>query len=287
MSNVLPCVESDSQNENLVAITAGRALEEAAQKVQTFEDEGKPFLILDGAVRDMSEYLALPVRAKERIALGDVESFIAYVTLFKQSGTRIFYQARPEGCNMRAILDYHLGGGGDDTLAAWCEHLADYTFPLTPEWQELVTKNMKKQSQQDFAEMVERLRHIWATPAAADMLEIARSLEAKTEGTFKSGLRRSNGDRELIFTTATEARAGAEGKVEIPESVNIAVAPFLNGSVITIEAFLRFRITEGRLAFELELVRPHDVINHAVREVVDKVEGAIGVRPLLVTSQVH
>jgi uncharacterized protein YfdQ (DUF2303 family) len=100
------------------------------------------------------------------------------------------------------------------------------------------------------------------------MLEVAKTLEAKTLVEFKSGVRLENGDHQIKYVSETTGRAGGNGDLEIPSIFSLGIAPYMGGPAYKIQARLRYRITEGHLALWYELVNPHKVIESAAKEIV-------------------
>jgi uncharacterized protein YfdQ (DUF2303 family) len=97
-------------------------------------------------------------------------------------------------------------------------------------------------------------------------VEIAATLEAKTGVAFKSGVRLQDGERCLSYTEQTTTSAGRDGTLQIPERFTLALRPFDGADPFKVEAFLRFRIREGKLALYYELIRTDKVVEVAFDE---------------------
>jgi uncharacterized protein YfdQ (DUF2303 family) len=258
--------------------------------------KGTPFMLLPTPhgtleIHDMEAYQESPSSLVKTVVFSDVASFIAYVNEFKDKGSKIFGSADLGAARFRAILDYHISGrkfldsdhqetGDLNHAPRWGKHLAEYNFPITPEWKELLEKNKKRLKQLEFAEMVERLRLNFKNPDGATMLELARNIEAKTEGQFKSSYETDNGDRVLLFTQTTDAQAGRATKIPIPNQLSLYVQPFIRGETYEIEALFRYRVESGSVFFEYELIKPHEFIDKAVEQIRVLIEVETLINPL-------
>jgi uncharacterized protein YfdQ (DUF2303 family) len=286
MSTTKTITESEAPNSIQTALAAGALSERQKATVHRISG-GKPYIIDDDGVQSMEHLLLAPVMVENEIVFADVPSFVAYVNEFKDDGSKIFGVADLKQPNFRAILDYHIAGDpnaatkeGTWTQPRWGYHVAKYTFPHTPEWDELLRFNRQPMKQLDFAELVERLRLNFKTPDGATMLELARNLEGKTEGSFKSSINTDNGDRELLFTSTTTAIGGKTDRLYIPTTLELFVQPFLRGASFTITAYFRYRVSDGEVKFTYELVRPHDTVEFAVQAVAAQLEEKTGIKPL-------
>lgn len=290
--------EKSSGNPTTVAILAGVALQAARAEVKR-HDGGKPFLIHrdqfgNDKVVDVDYLGKNPTMVEKHLVFNDVGSFNHYVNQFKDEGSNIFVNTDINHASIKAILDYHIApvsgapaatpddevNPGVPLCPRWGRHIAEYSFPTTPEWQELLASNRKVIQQLAFAEMIERLRTVFHDPDAATMLEIARTLEAKTESIFKSGLNLQNGDRELEFTTKTEGSAGRNEKLQIPHKITLSIQPFVRGANFQVETMLRYKVRDGKVTFEYEIVKPHEFVDFAVKQIVDKVNEDTQILPL-------
>lgn len=92
-----------------------------------------------------------------------------------------------------------------------------------------------------------------------------RQYEARQKVNFASGVRLQNGAHQLTYEETIEGSAG-KGQLTIPELIVIAIPVLLNGPRYRVEARLRYRIKDARLTMWVELVRPHDILSHAIDE---------------------
>lgn len=226
--------------------------------------EGVPLAVVpQGAgLVELERLLPHPMRASGSVALNDAESFIRVVNDHKTDSTRIYSSKE----RFVAVFDEHQRG-----QPGWRGHRAIYSCPLAVEWQTWMKHNAKPMSQVEFARFVEDNLPDIAMPPAAEMLEISRSLEAKKKVSFASGIRLSNGQNELVYEEQISGTA-AKGKLAVPEEFVVGI-PVLEGGIrYAVTARLRYRIADtGGLTMWYELLRPHKVVEDAIKEVSDTI----------------
>lgn len=77
-------------------------------------------------------------------------------------------------------------------------------------------------NQADFARFIEDNAPDIASPPAADMIEISRSLEAKKKVNFASAIRLDNGKTEFTYEEDIEGTA-AKGRLQVPQVFTIGI----------------------------------------------------------------
>jgi len=88
---------------------------------------------------------------------------------------------------------------------------------------------------------------------------------------FASSIRLADGTNQFTFEEEVQGTA-QKGQLAIPEQFVIGVPVFENGEKWRVDVRLRYRIEEGgRLVMWVELVRPHKVIEEAVKELRAKI----------------
>src|SRR5581483_10491188 len=118
------------------------------------------------------------------------------------------------------------------------------------------------------------------TPSAADMLEIAQTFQTSTKVKFGSTQVLANGDRRLIWEETTGATAGEGGKLTVPATFTIGIAPFDFSDAFEITARFRYRVSAGELHVTYLLDDPDAVIRDAVLDVVKQLEEALTPAPV-------
>jgi uncharacterized protein YfdQ (DUF2303 family) len=244
-------------------------------------DGGREFIVLpkNSNVHDLERLLERPTRKRGLVTLHDLESFNRYVKAFGLAGTQIFAAINPAGACIEAILDYHEARGSD--AAGWGEHRAIYPCEQTVEWKRWISKNEQWLPQAEFAAFIEDHIEEIVDPSGATMLEIAKTLEARSNVEFKSGVRLDNGDHSLKFVVETKTTAGGNGELTVPAEFALGIAPFNGGPPYRVRARLRYRINDQRLFLRYELIQPHKVIEAACKELVATITAETGIAPLL------
>lgn len=215
----------------------------------------------------MESYLDAPARKRGIVTLRDAASFISLVNQEKLPGTRIYGSTNPPGFS--AVFNDTAG----ETGPAWRDHRAAFNCPVSVEWTTWTEQSGKAMSQEAFAQFIESNLPDIREPAAADMLEISRTLEAKKKVNFASGIRLSNGQSELTYEEDISGTA-SKGRLSVPEIFKIGI-PVIEGSApYLMECRLRYRIGDGKMAMWFEIVRPHKVMEHAVKEVTEQIAAA-------------
>ena len=102
------------------------------------------------------------------------------------------------------------------------------------------------------------------------MLQVALTFEAKKSVEFSSGVRLANGQIQFQYDEVVRGTA-QKGTIEIPEKFVLGVPIHVNGPAYRIEVRLRWRLQEGKVVFWYEVVRPHRYIEHALKEISQRI----------------
>lgn len=165
----------------------------------------------------------------------------------------------------------------------WRDHRAEFKAEFTPEFQTWFNNNKQHKSQGDFAEFIEDNMADITEPAATSMLEIATTIQAKTDINFSSSKHLQNGQIQLGYTENIDARAGANGALQIPKVFTLGMRVFKNGEGYKLQARLKFRLNSGTVKFWYELDRPERVIEAAFKSYIDTLREKSGYSVLLGT----
>lgn len=178
----------------------------------------------------------------------ELSSFVEYVNRFKTEATAIFAicgSVTSGKTSFTAVLDYH-----DPKAPGRCVHTAHFSPPYATEWNRWRAANSFTQAA--LAEFIEENRRDIHDPTAAQLLEIVTRFKASKKVEFNSVTYQSNGDMVLGYTETTE---GGGKSVVVPEKLKIGIPIFFKGDPYAIDVFLRYKITDGKLAFTLKLDR--------------------------------
>lgn len=248
------------------------------------EDGALPYaLIPEGhKVAELENLLPAPRATRRKVALADVASFIRYINLFKTEATQVF--ADQDRTRLIAVLDF-------DTREnpAWAAHEAQYYCPVSKEWEAWSGRNKRSAKQSEFLQFIEdNLPDIVQAevdgrmigPTAADMLEVARSIQARKNIEFKSATKLQDGTVQLTYNEDINGTA-RNGQMAIPEEFYIGIPVFKGGDRYLIKARLRYRIESGVLAMWYDLYRHDRAMDDAFRDLVGVVHAGTGIEPLM------
>lgn len=231
---------------------------------------GVPAFVLPGgySVALLEHTLAHPVRKKGQTSVHDVASFIAVVNDQKSEATRIFGTIDPP--TFTAVFNHHA------IEAGWGDHRAQYNAPLSHEWKSWNRADRQTMSQVFMAAFIENNIEDIVEPAGAELLEICSTMDATKKVSFSSSLRLSDGYNQLSYEEDVQGSA-QKGKFKVPEQFVIGIPVFQGGEKWRVDLRLRFRIADGgNLSMWMEMLRPHKVIEQAVKELHGKVAAETG-----------
>lgn len=229
-------------------------------------------------VIDLERFALDPRRPRGRFEFHTTASLVQYVQRHRLDGAELGGPGMPEvyadidRVRIVAVLNVHEG----ETDAGWHDWIAAVTLRSTPEWKAWAKHDGELLDQVEFAEHLEDRLDDIVDPPAAELLEVARTFEAKRDVAFRSAIVVESGARQFTYNEQIEARAGAEGKVTVPSRFGLGLAPFEGSEAFRLEARLRYRITGGRLAIGYQLVRPDLVLRAAFLDAVLAVETGTG-----------
>jgi uncharacterized protein YfdQ (DUF2303 family) len=239
-------------------------LAQLSRAVQRATDDGKPFVVLphEHKIENVERFAVEPTRIRGNTIADDLDSFVRYV-LAVNTGD-IYWRESETTASFTAVFN----------TDSWRDHRAIYVPQPSPEWVRWTGNNGKSKTQAEFALFMEDNAVDVVSPSAADMLEIAHTLEAKKKVDFASGIRLSNGQIDLTYSEQIQGTA-AKGKLQIPELFKIGIPVFVGGDRYGMDARLRYRISDGQLSMWYNLVRPHIVIQDAVQTMVAAIQEKI------------
>lgn len=225
---------------------------------------------------DITDQLPVPARSTGTIEVYDAASFLAALAQRAYSDRPPVAYADENRQALVAVLD---DDQRDDP--GWRGYRVELALRPTREWLEWKQHSGQSRRQEPFAEFIEEHARDFRTPTAADMLELASTVEGTKSATFKAGVRLKDGARQVGWAETVDARAGQTGQLEIPDRFLIGIRPFIGAQLFEVEAWLRFRIADGHLNLVYKLDRP-DLVEKAVfDDVVGEVAAAAGAPTIL------
>jgi uncharacterized protein YfdQ (DUF2303 family) len=165
------------------------------------------------------EHTGKPPRKSGTTTVRDATSFTAYFEKHADEHTEVYADA--ERLTVTAVLDAHT-----KDEARWSGHRLTLSLRQTEAWKQWLALDGKLQGQEQFAEFLEDHLPELRNPSAAEMLEIAQSIQATSNVDFQSGIRLSSGQRQIQYVETATAKAGQKGQLTIPEVFTIGLVPF-------------------------------------------------------------
>lgn len=201
----------------------------------------------------------------------DPESFVSYVKDYANANeSRLFGSLGSMA--LHCIIDYapkcnnprEAVGGESLHTAAFCLcETEDFKA-----WKEIDQKTL---SQTEFIQFLMERAHCFENPDQATILEVATKLEVKNNVTFSGKERSSDGGINLTYCENVDARVGANGKIKVPDFVDLAIVAFEGGEPLKIKARFYFKLAGGQVMFAVKLLNLRETILKSFREVCDKI----------------
>lgn len=215
-------------------------------------------------------------RKKHEAVLLDLASFITYAKDQAKTDEGYIY-ANPDARRFTAVFnDYR-----EPETAGWRDHRATYAAAYTPEFTKWLENNGKAKEQTAFAEFIEDNFADITPPFAQQLLDVATTIQAKTDIDFKSAKRLDNGQVQIGYTEIIDAKAGADGALTIPREFSLGLRLFKNGSGYALKARLKYRLGGGNVKFWYELDRPERAIEDAFKGYIEQVKTESGYSVLI------
>ncbi len=249
--------EELESNSNNVAklLAAGSALADGKH----FDINDTPAVLVPEGyrVQTFEDHREDPLRIEQHVSADTAAAFCTYIQRFGDDGSAIF--AHLGASSFTAILDYHLPPAQPN----WCRHKVTYTCPHSKEWETWSKKSGVQMNQAQFAEFIEDNLVDIVQPNGAEMLEVAKTLDARSNVRFKSAIRLDNGETQLVYEEVIDGAAGAKGQIKIPQTITLALRVFQGEDPYAVEARFKYRIKEGALTMWYEMIRPHRIVEDA------------------------
>lgn len=201
------------------------------------------------------------------VAVHCLKSLVNYIDQHATDASAVFAAGR-ETRLITAVMDWH---GVQEYAPGWARHRAEYKLEFTPEWLAWNGISGRSIAQQAFAEFIEENLPDIMEPDAATVLEVVRNLSGNRKVKFGSSRNLANGDVALQWIEETEAGTGPNQETKVPSELKLRLPVFRGAEEETtyeVKAFLRYRIKDGALSFEVKLHRPERALDGAFDEVV-------------------
>jgi uncharacterized protein YfdQ (DUF2303 family) len=219
---------------------------------------------------DLESFLPAPRRSAGIYSPADADSFVNYATLHR-SGEQTTVWVDQLNARIVAVLNDNGATG-----PGWGDHRAVLALIKTPEWQHWLSADGKYLNQEQFAEHLQDGIMEIREPAAAEVLEVAQTIQGKTNADWKSATRLDNGAVGFSYQEEVVASAGRSGNLEIPAEIVLGVAPFYGEQPFEVRARLRYKIREGNLAIGYKLERPNEIELEVLKAISERLRGEAG-----------
>lgn len=260
---------NDNNNGLAKAIEEIGAMSLAAAAAQ--ELEGTYHLVIPDGHKHLDITAAIekagdaPRRKAGTVQLSEIGSFNTFVADQGESGN-VYIYADPDARTLTAVLNDHVHS---DETAGWRDFRAVFKAELSREFDTWLRNNKKVMEQEEFAIFLEDNIADVVEPSGETLLQVALTLQAKTEVNFSSQRRLDNGQVQFAYTENIDARA-VGGSIEIPREFAIGARLFKNGEGYKVRARLKYRLSVGKVKFWYELDRAENVIEDAFQAYVNQ-----------------
>lgn len=211
---------------------------------------------------DVETGLGAPLRKRGTIEVFDAASLSAVMAANIDEPITVYISRDAASPAIVAVLNGHASTG-----PGWGDFRAQIAFRPTPQWKKWKAIDGTMMSQAAFAEFIEDNLEDVVDPAGGVMLEIATYLHTTRTVNFRSGVRLSSGAVQFVNEQNDDTKVGA-GKIEVPETITLALAPVLGLPPYRIPARFRYRLIEGKLTLGIKMQRVDDLMATIVNEMV-------------------
>jgi uncharacterized protein YfdQ (DUF2303 family) len=223
-------------------------------------------------IRDLEQYEPQPVAPRGTTVVYDAPSFTRLVQRHADARTTLWARQPATGAtipSVTAVFDDHT----DANTAGWREHRAQLKVRMDPDWVAWSQVDKKPMDQIQLAEFLTDQLHTIAQPRAAELIPAVSTFSTKRNVTFSQGINLDTGETQFTYVDQRGETAGTE---TLPNKLTLNVRPFYGSSVAALEVWLRYRITEGKLRFTLERIRPDRAEEAAWGDMCDEIAAGLG-----------
>ena len=270
----------DDDGQELVAMRDSQVFR-AGQHAAEAHSPTDPFqyaLVPEGThLESLERFCTAPSRIRALVKFYEAGSFCLYTQAFKTAATHLFGDRK--ALELTAIFDYHQPPASPN----WTSHRAHLALRKTENWDRWVGQNGRQMNQVQFATFLEDNLVDIASPDGASLLELAKNLDIKKAAAFTSAIRLDNGQTQFQYIEDVQGNS-QKGAMTIPALFVLGLAPLEGVEPYRVDARLRYRMTDGKLAIWYDLLRPEDYLKAAFESVVLFVEKQTEIRLLLGTA---
>lgn len=253
---------------------ADLAVKASGQAASLMTKNGREYLIVPEGHTHVEVTLAHATEALKpktiaaSVILQNEDALISYLNRFKLDESLLF--ADVADSRIVAAMDYH--GAKSPALVA---HRATLALPFSEEWKTWTGISGALKPQLEFARFIEENSPDIKAPAAADLLEAVRDLQARRSVNFIAAVRTDTDNESFEFNDNTEARS--KGDLELPTKFLLSIPVYFGDAPVEVQAFLRWKLDDGKLQLGIKLHRAEHIRQAAFRLIVTAATEATGV----------
>lgn len=214
----------------------------------------------------------MPKIASQHVKMQTSESLADYVNRFKNDNSVLF--ADIDSDTVVGIVDYHEAATSGGVKAHLLQHRATLRLPKSLEWQTWSAVSDKLMTHQQFATFLEENSVDVVSPVGADLLELCRDLQVIQNVNFGSTVRM--GDLTQV-SYQKDSDATAKGTIALPASIILSIPVYFGEPKVSVMAFMRRSIEDGKLRLGVKLSRAESVRQAEFHRIVDTITESVGV----------
>lgn len=214
-------------------------------------------------IDSLEKFANKPLRTRKSVDVSSEKSFVDYVNHFKKDGSVVYFST--SAYSMQCVIDHFT-----PDKPSWCDHSVNYCCEKSDEWQKWSLNDKRKMNQSTFADFLEDSVKDIVDPSGSVLLEIATKFRVIKKAVFGSAKNLATGEFQFQYSEENQ-----KGTIEIPTKFTIGIPAFENGDGYSIEARLKYRLSEGHLSFWYELINPKDVIKDAFDTIKGRVDESV------------
>lgn len=193
-------------------------------------------------------------------------SFIEYINRFKNDHSMVF--ADIQSNRFVGVIDYHTEQSAEAKAGS---HVLTLDLPKSEEWARWTSQNERLMSHVDFASFLEENAFDVTNPAGADLLELCRDLQVKSDMNFSSSVRM--GDAVSVSFSKDED-AVTKDKLSLPVKFDIAIPVYFGESSVMMTCWMRRKIDRGSLQLGYKINRLEQIRQAEFGRVANEIEAA-------------
>lgn len=194
-----------------------------------------------------------PLYVRQDVVLETVDSVVDYVQRYMTEKTVLL--AVMSTNRIVAVIDYHMPDHAEHVA-----HRAALALPFSEEWKLWTGLHGVMTDQLTFARFLEENSADVLTPPAGELLDAARDLHGHRKVSFIRVVRTASDNETFEYADETEART--KGGIDLPSRFLISIPVYFDEPAREVQAFLRWRLDDGKLRLGFSLHR-HEYVRQA------------------------